>query len=248
MSQNFALVMQKEFKMSFLGELTYFLGLRIQQNEGGIFLSQTKYPKQILKKYGMEDSKLVCTPMVTGCNLSENDELAAVHQPTYRSMIGSLLYLTDADWAGSMDDRKRTSGGAFFMGSRLVSWFSKKLSSVALSTAEAEYVVAASCCTQLLWMMQTLQDYQITCTPPISILCDNTSVINISKNLVMHSKTKNIPIKYHFLREQVLEQKVKLEYVPSKEKVADILTKSLPRETFEYLRQKLGVVDASSCY
>ena len=66
-------------------------------------------------------------------------------------------------------------------------------------------------------MMQTLQDIQITYTPPISILCDNTSAIIISKNPVMHSKTKHMPIKYHFLREQVLEQKVKLEYVPSKE-------------------------------
>eukprot|EP00253_Pinus_taeda_P020946 PITA_20946 len=247
MSQSFALVMQKEFEMSFLGELTYFLGLQIQQNEGGIFLSQTKYLKQILKKYGMEDSKPVCTPMVTGCSLSANDESAAVHQPTYRSMIGSLLYLIDADWDGSMDDRKSTSGGAFFMGSRLVSWFNKKQISIALSIAEAEYVAVASCCTQLLWMMQTLQDFQITCTPPISILCDNTSPINISKNPVMHSKTKHIPIKYHFLWEQVLEQKVKLEYVPSKEQVANILTKPLSRETFEYLRQKLGVVDASSC-
>eukprot|EP00253_Pinus_taeda_P030440 PITA_30440 len=208
MSQNFSLVMQKEFEMSLLGELTYFLGLQVQQNKDGIFLSQTKYLKQIWKKYGMEDSKPVCTPMVTGCNLSTNDESTTVHQPTYRSMIGSLLYLT----------------------------------------AEAEYVAAASCCTQLLWMMQTLQDIQITCTPPISILCGNTSTINISKNPVMHSKTKHIPIKYHFLREKVLEQKVKLEYLPSKEQFVDIFTKPLPRETFEYLRQKLGVVDTSSCY
>eukprot|EP00253_Pinus_taeda_P032132 PITA_32132 len=152
-----------------------------------------------------------------GRSLSSNDESTAVHQSTYRSMIGSLLYLTDADWAGSVDDRKSTSGGAFYMGSRLVSWFNKKQSSIALSTAEAECVAIVPCCTQLLWMMQTLQDIQITCTPPISILCDNTSAIDISKNLVMQSKTKHIHIKYHFVREHVLEKKVKLEYVPSRE-------------------------------
>eukprot|EP00253_Pinus_taeda_P033426 PITA_33426 len=230
--------------MSLLGELTYFLGLQVQQNKDDIFLSQTKYLKQFLKKYGMEYSKPVCTPTVTGCSLSSNDESAVVHQPTYRSMIGSLLYLTDADWARSVDDRKNTSGGAFYMGSRLVSWFNKKQSSIALSTVEAEYVAATYCCTQLLWMMQTLQDIQITCTPPISILCDNTSAINISKNPVMHSNTKHIPIKYHFLCEQVLEQKVKLKYVPSKEQVVDIFTKPLPKETFEYLRQNMEVVVA----
>jgi len=73
MSQNFALVMQKEFEMSLLGELIYLLGLQVQQNKDDIFLSQTKHLKQILKKYGIEDSKLVCTPMVTGCSLNAND-------------------------------------------------------------------------------------------------------------------------------------------------------------------------------
>ena len=80
--------------MSLLRKLTYFLGLQVQQNKDGIFLSQTKYLKQILKKYGMEGSKPVCTPMVTGCNLSGNDDSVALHQSTYRSMIGSRLYLT----------------------------------------------------------------------------------------------------------------------------------------------------------
>ena len=94
MSQNFSFVVQKEFEMSLLGELTYFLGLQVQQTKYGIFLSQTKYLKQILNKYGMEDHKLVCTPMVTGCSLSSNDESPVVNQPTYISMIGSLLYLT----------------------------------------------------------------------------------------------------------------------------------------------------------
>ena len=146
---------------------------------------------------------------------------------------------------GNVDDRKSTSGGAFYMGPRLVSWFSKKQSSISLSTTEAKYVVVPSCCTQLLWMMQTLQDFQIKFSPPISIMCDNKSAISISKNPAMHSKTKHIPIKYHFLREQVLEEKVKLEYVPSKEQVVDIFTKPLPGEAFEYLRQKLAIVSAA---
>ena len=84
--------------------------------------------------------------------------------------------------------------------------------------------------------MQTLQDIQIKFSPPISILCDNTSAISISKNTIMHSKTKHLPIKYHFLCEQLLEKKVKLEYVPSKEQVEDIFTKLVPMESFEYLR------------
>eukprot|EP00253_Pinus_taeda_P029867 PITA_29867 len=246
MSQRFALVMQKEFEMSLLGELTYSLVLQIQQKEGGIFLSQTKYPTG---HHACSRNSWSISGKSKGDSSSGSEENFKYLQGTQnyglwypRDTDLTLHAYTDADWAGSLDDRKSTSGGAFFMGSRLVSWFSKKQSSIALSTAEAEYVAAASCCTQLLWMMQTLQDFQITFTPPISILCDNISEINISKNLVMHSKTKHIPIKYHFLLEQVLEQKVKLEYVPSKEQVADILTKPLPRETLNTSGKSWGLL------
>jgi len=73
-------------------------------------------------------------------------------------------------------------------------------------------------------------------------MCDNTNAINLSTNIVQHSKTKHIAIKYHFLREQVQDQMVKLDYVPSKENIADIFTKPLTRDSFEYLREKLGVL------
>jgi hypothetical protein len=82
---------------------------------------------------------------------------------------------------------------------------------------------------------------QVEYDEPIPIYCDNTSAINISKNSVMHSKTKHIPIKYHFLQEQVAEKKIQVEYVGTKEQIADIFTKPLLREAFEYLRQKLGI-------
>ena len=145
----------------------------------------------------------------------------------------TLIAYLEADWERCVDDRKSTSGTTFFLGGCLVSWSSKKQFLVSLSTAEAKYIAAAACCTQILWMKQTLQDIHMTCNESIPILCDNTSAISISKNPVMHSKTKHIPIKFHFIREQVIEKNIKLEYIRTKEQIADIFTKHLPRETFE---------------
>jgi hypothetical protein len=81
-------------------------------------------------------------------------------------------------------------------------------------------------------MIQTLEDIKIECNQSIPIYCDNTSSINISKNLVMHAKTKHIPIKYHLLREKVSDKKVRLDYVSSKEQIANIFIKPLPKEAF----------------
>ena len=85
-----------------------------------------------------------------------------------------------------MDDRKSTSGGKFYLGKILVAWLSKKKTSISLSTAEAEYIVATTCCTQVMWMKQTLQDMKVSIDEPISIKCDNTSAISISENPVLH--------------------------------------------------------------
>jgi hypothetical protein len=121
----------------------------------------------------------------------------------------------------------------------LVSWISKKQSSISLSTAEAEYIAATTCCTKVLWMKQTLTDIQVEYDEPIPIYCDNTSVISISKNPVMHSKLKHISIKYHFLREQVTEKNIRVEYVGTKEQVVDIFTKPLPREALDIFAKDL---------
>ena len=89
----------------------------------------------------------------------------------------------DADWAGNVNDRKSTLGGCFYMGNNLVSWITKKQNSISLSTVEAEYIATGSCCTQLLWMQKLLHDYGI-CQEHLTVYCDNTNVINISKNPV----------------------------------------------------------------
>jgi hypothetical protein len=88
--------MQIEFEISMIGELSYFLGLQVKQSSAGIFISQEKYLKEMLKKFQMEDSSLVRTPMVVGCKMSKDDISPDVDQRTYLSMIGSLLYITSS--------------------------------------------------------------------------------------------------------------------------------------------------------
>ena len=91
-------------------------------------------------------------------------------------------------------------------------------------------------------MKQTLQDIKVVFEEPTIIYCDNTSAISLSKNPIQHSKEKHIPIKYHYLRDQAANKNIKLEYIPTQEQVADIFTKPLCKDVFEYLRQKLGVI------
>ena len=267
--QEFAKLMQGEFEMSMMGELNFFLGLKIKQTREGIFINQTKYTKEILKKFGMEVTKPLGTPMSPTCKLDKDENGKSVDQKLYRGMIGSLLYLTasrpdimfsvcmcaryqanpkeshllavkrilrylsgtlniglwyskdssieliaysDADFAGCKLDRKSTSGTCQFLGVNLISWFSKKQNSVALSTAEAEYIAAGSCCAQILWIKQQLKDFGIILSET-PIHCDNTSAINLSKNPVQHSRSKHIEIRHHFIRDHVNSGDVILEYV-----------------------------------
>jgi hypothetical protein len=104
----------------------------------------------------------------------------------------SLISYTDANWVGCIDDRRSTNGSSFYLGECLTSWLRKKQSSISLSTTEAEYIAVATCCTQVIWMKQTLTYIQVEYDEPIPIYCDNTSAISISKNPVMHSKMKHM--------------------------------------------------------
>ena len=141
-------------------------------------------------------------------------------------------------------DKKSTSGTCQFIGTALVSWYSKKQNSVALSTAKVEYISADSCCAQILWMKQQLSDYGIL-LDHIPIRCDNKSAINLSKNPVQHSRTKHIEIRHHFQRDHVLKGDCVLEFVDTKNQLADIFTKPLPKETFFSIIRELGLLDIS---
>ena len=127
----------------------------------------------------------------------------------------NLVGYSDADYAGDKVDRKSTSGTCQFLGRSLVSWSSKKQNSVALSTAEAEYVAAGSCCAQLLWMRQTLRDYGYFLNR-IPLLCDNESAIKIAYNPCEHSRTKHIDIRHHFLRDHSIKWDILVSHVRTK--------------------------------
>ena len=117
---------------------------------------------------------------------------------------------------------------------------SKKPCSFSLSTVEAEYIAANSYCTQLLWMQKLLLDYGI-CQEHLTIYYDNTSAINISKNLVQHSRTKHIEVRHHFIREFVKDGTLTLEFIHTDDQKVDLFTKPLDRKRFEFLRQNIVV-------
>jgi hypothetical protein len=137
-----------------------------------------------------------------------------------------LIGYSDADYARCKIDRKSTSWTCQFMGRSLVSWASKKQNSVALSTAEAEYITAGHCCAQLLWMRQTLRDYGYKLSK-VSLLCDNESAICMTDKPVEHNRTKHIHIRYHFLRDHQQKEDIEIAYVSTHNQLVDIFTKPL---------------------
>nr|GEU31321.1 hypothetical protein [Tanacetum cinerariifolium] len=147
-----------------------------------------------------------------------------------------IVVYADSDHAGDYVDRKSTSGICTFV------WFSKKQTALAISTTEADYVSARKACQQALSMKQALIDYDIR-LDDIPIMCDNKGTIDLSKNPMQHSRTKHIEIRQHFLRDNVKKGHISIEKVSSVDNIADILTKPLKRESFNYLRLGLGMME-----
>ncbi|GKD63602.1 putative ribonuclease H-like domain-containing protein, partial [Tanacetum coccineum] len=226
----FEKMMHKKFQMSSMGELTFFLGLQVKQKEDGIFISQDKYVTEILKKFGFTDVKTASTPMETQKLLLKDEDGEEVDVHLYRSMIGSLMYLTSSRpdimfavcacaryqvnpkvshlhavkriFRESLD-RKSTTGGCQFLGSRLISWKCKKQTVVVNSTTEAEYVAASSCCGQVLWIQNQLLDYGD---------CNEKKLIHMVK-------------------------------IHTDKNVADLLTKAFDVSRFQYLIASIGMLN-----
>jgi len=152
---------------------------------------------------------------------------------------------SNSDFAGCKLDRKNTSGTCHLLGSSLISWHSKKQACVALSTAEAEYIAAESCCAQIFRLKQQLADFGLKISK-VPLLCDNTSAINLTKNHIQHSRTKHIEIRHDFIRDLVKNGDCDVKFIETKLQLADIFTKPLPKERFFFLRNELGIFDSQN--
>ncbi|KAL5851107.1 hypothetical protein ACOSQ3_006225 [Xanthoceras sorbifolium] len=148
----------------------------------------------------------------------------------------------DADWAGSIVDRRSTTGYCTYVWGNLVTWRSKKQSVVARSSAEAEFRAMAHEVCEGIWLRRLLKELWMV-TEPITIFCDNQAAIRIAKNPVHHDRTKHVEIDRHFIKEKLDDKSVNLLYTPTHLQIADILTKALPRPIFEELSSKLGMIN-----
>ncbi|GJY67576.1 putative ribonuclease H-like domain-containing protein [Tanacetum coccineum] len=299
MSIEFEKLMHDKFQMSSMGELSFFLGLQVKQKSDGIFISQDKYVAEILKKFDFASVKTASTPMETNKPLIKDEEAEDVDVHLYRSMIGSLMYLTasrpdimfavcacarfqvtpkishlhavkrifrylkgqpklglwyprdspfdleafsDSDYAGASLDRKSITGGCQFLGKRLISWQCKKQTIVANSTTKAEYVAAANCYGQVLWIQNQMHNYGYNLMNT-NIHIDNESTIYIVKNLVSHSKTKHIEMRNHFIRDSYEKKLIQVIKIHKEQNVADLLTKAFYVSRFNFLIASIGLLN-----
>ncbi|GJV75424.1 putative ribonuclease H-like domain-containing protein [Tanacetum coccineum] len=214
----FEKLMHDKFQMSSMGELNFYLDIRTAS-----------------------------TPMDTEKSLLKDSDGDDVDVHLYRSMIGSLMYLTSSrpdiiDYTGESLDRKVTIEGCQFLGCRLISWQCKKQIVVATSSTKAKYVAAASCCRQVLWIQNQMLDYGYNFMHSM-INIDNNSTICIVKNLVSHTKTKHIDIRYHFIRDCYDKKLIQVVKIHTDHNFADILTKALDVGRFQYLVASFGMLN-----
>ena len=153
-----------------------------------------------------------------------------------------LYVYSDADWAGNVVDHKSTSGCFFSLGSALISWMIRKQKSVALSTAEAKYIVTSMASRESVWLRKLFSELFEHVLDTTVIYCANQSGIRLSKNLVFHHCSKNIDIKYHFIWDMVQRGAIRLHHIGTDDQVADILTNPLGKVKFLTFRKQLGVV------
>ncbi|GJR92100.1 retrovirus-related pol polyprotein from transposon TNT 1-94 [Tanacetum coccineum] len=266
MCDEFSKIMTSKFKMLMMGQLSFFLGLQISQSPRGIFINQSNYALEIIKKYGMLSTDPVDTPMVEKSKLDKDLQGKLVNPTHYRRMIGSLMYLTSSRldhvfavcmcaWYQAKPTEKhlhavkrifRYLKGTIDMGL----WYSKDSCNTLTAYADADHVGCQDTRQSTFGSAQFLGDKLVTGHPKrkrallsqIPLYCDNKSAIALCCNNVQHSRSKHIDVRCHFIKQQVENGVVELYFVGTEYQLADIFTKSLPRERFNFLVKIWGLI------
>ena len=153
----------------------------------------------------------------------------------------TLRAYCDSDWAGCHATRRSTGGFCTFLGSNLISWSAQKQDSVARSSTEAEYRTLSDTAAELSWIAAVLAEMGLRQVRPAEAYCDNLSAVHLTANPVMHKRTKHFETHYHYARERVAKGLLVVKHIPATQQLADVFTKSLPFQSFNDLRFKLGV-------
>ncbi|GJY47311.1 ribonuclease H-like domain-containing protein [Tanacetum coccineum] len=260
--------LHKEFDMTDLGELNYFLGISAVRHSTGLFLSHKKYALQLLQLAHMVHCNPSRTPVDTETKLGPDGVpqiCLYMHDPrephfaafkrvlryvkgtldlgfhVYASATTSLVGYIDVDWAGCPSTRRSTSGYCVFLGDTLLPWSAKRHHTISHSSAEAEYQGVANVVAETAWVRNLLHERHSPLMTSTLVYCDNVNAVNMSANPVQHQRTKNIEIDIHFVRDMVKAGHVRVFHVSFRFQYADIFTKGLPSALFEEFRSSLSV-------
>ncbi|RVW14716.1 Retrovirus-related Pol polyprotein from transposon RE1 [Vitis vinifera] len=241
--QNLKKYLSEEFEVKDLGNLKYFLGMEVARSRKGIVVSQRKYILDLLKETGMLGCKPIDTPMDSQKKLGIEEEMSAVsqfmHSPTEEHMEAVyriLRYLKMTPGKGLFFRKTENRDTKVYSDA---DWQETSLTGGPL--LDIVLLSGESC-----YLEEVLSELGQTSSSPILMMCDNQAAISITKNPVHHDRTKHVEIDRYFITEKVTSETVKLNYVPTKHRTADILTKALPRPNFEDLTCKLGLYDIYS--